>query len=209
MNSFKTLLCDTHRLGAANERRPFVLRKPLARPVVSKSFSFDSQGQTRFFGAQAVPGLRFVSLSYASKAASTTLPGTPWAPAKLLRTPEGPKGWDGKAAGRRLTDVSQARERRQHALWGPLGRVCSCQSKLAMRKKNFLCYNGNAVCQLQNQKHREDIQTGLNDSNSLSHTKWNCKYHIVFAPKYRRKVWTVSIMRLQTFLPLLPRIFKI
>ena len=26
------------------------------------------------------------------------------------------------------------------------------------------------------------------DSNSLSHTKWNCKYHIVFAPKFRRKV---------------------
>ena len=24
------------------------------------------------------------------------------------------------------------------------------------------------------------------DVNSLSHTKWNCKYHIVFAPKYRR-----------------------
>ena len=27
------------------------------------------------------------------------------------------------------------------------------------------------------------------DSNSLAHTKWNCKYHIVFAPKYRRKVF--------------------
>ena len=27
------------------------------------------------------------------------------------------------------------------------------------------------------------------DINSLSHTKWNCKYHIVFAPKYRRKVF--------------------
>ena len=26
------------------------------------------------------------------------------------------------------------------------------------------------------------------DKNSLAHTKWNCKYHIVFAPKYRRKV---------------------
>ena len=26
------------------------------------------------------------------------------------------------------------------------------------------------------------------DVNSLSHTRWNCKYHIVFAPKYRRKV---------------------
>ena len=24
--------------------------------------------------------------------------------------------------------------------------------------------------------------------NSLSHTKWECKYHIVFAPKYRRKL---------------------
>ena len=28
-----------------------------------------------------------------------------------------------------------------------------------------------------------------NDNKSLSHTKWNCKYHIVFAPKYRRKVF--------------------
>lgn len=40
-----------------------------------------------------------------------------------------------------------------------------------------------------NKKHREDIQMGLNDSNSLSHMKWNCKYHIVFVPKYRRKVF--------------------
>ena len=28
-----------------------------------------------------------------------------------------------------------------------------------------------------------------NDIHSLSHTKWECKYHIVFAPKYRRKVF--------------------
>ena len=26
-----------------------------------------------------------------------------------------------------------------------------------------------------------------NDDSSLSHTRWNCKYHIVFIPKYRRK----------------------
>lgn len=26
------------------------------------------------------------------------------------------------------------------------------------------------------------------DTNSLAHTTWNCKYHIVFAPKYRRQV---------------------
>ena len=27
----------------------------------------------------------------------------------------------------------------------------------------------------------------MTDTNSLTHSKWNCKYHIVFAPKYRRK----------------------
>ena len=25
------------------------------------------------------------------------------------------------------------------------------------------------------------------DKNSLAHTRWNCKYHIVFSPKYRRR----------------------
>ena len=28
----------------------------------------------------------------------------------------------------------------------------------------------------------------MTDTNSLAHSKWNCKYHIVFAPKYRRQV---------------------
>ena len=28
----------------------------------------------------------------------------------------------------------------------------------------------------------------MNDVQSLSHSKWRCKYHIVFAPKYRRQV---------------------
>ena len=44
-----------------------------------------------------------------------------------------------------------------------------------------------AVCQLQQGYQKEVIQ--VNDTHSLSHTKWNCKYHIVFAPKYRRKVF--------------------
>ena len=26
------------------------------------------------------------------------------------------------------------------------------------------------------------------DTDSLAHTQWNCKYHIVFAPKYRRRI---------------------
>ena len=29
----------------------------------------------------------------------------------------------------------------------------------------------------------------INDIKSLAHTQWNCKYHVVFAPKYRRKVF--------------------
>ena len=28
----------------------------------------------------------------------------------------------------------------------------------------------------------------VNQTDSLAHTKWMCKYHIVFSPKYRRKV---------------------
>lgn len=27
-----------------------------------------------------------------------------------------------------------------------------------------------------------------NKANSLVHTKWLCKYHIVFTPKYKRKI---------------------
>ena len=41
---------------------------------------------------------------------------------------------------------------------------------------------------LQQQNTRRCSQ--LKDNNlSLSHTVWNCKYHVVFAPKYRRKVF--------------------
>ena len=29
----------------------------------------------------------------------------------------------------------------------------------------------------------------MDDNHTLSHTTWNCKYHIVFAPKYRRRIF--------------------
>lgn len=48
-------------------------------------------------------------------------------------------------------------------------------------------YNISAVWQL-HKKQKEVIKMS-NDNNSLAHTKWNCKYHIVFAPKYRRKIF--------------------
>ena len=34
---------------------------------------------------------------------------------------------------------------------------------------------------------RNQVQMKL-DVSSLAHTKWECKYHIVFAPEYRRQV---------------------
>ena len=40
------------------------------------------------------------------------------------------------------------------------------------------------VCQPQRKQRRIFI---MSDIKSLAHSKWNCKYHIVFAPKYRRK----------------------
>lgn len=30
------------------------------------------------------------------------------------------------------------------------------------------------------------------DIKSLANAKWNCKYHVVFAPKYRRKVFIMK-----------------
>lgn len=35
---------------------------------------------------------------------------------------------------------------------------------------------------------RKEGDLMANKTNSLAHTKWMCKYHIVFSPKYRRKV---------------------
>ncbi len=28
----------------------------------------------------------------------------------------------------------------------------------------------------------------MKNENSIAHTKWECKYHIVFIPKYRKKI---------------------
>jgi REP-associated tyrosine transposase len=33
------------------------------------------------------------------------------------------------------------------------------------------------------------------DSETLSHTKWDCKYHVVFIPKYRRKALYHALRR--------------
>ena len=43
------------------------------------------------------------------------------------------------------------------------------------------------VCQPIIKTSKEDQVVKL-DTDSLAHTQWNCKYHIVFAPKYRRQI---------------------
>jgi hypothetical protein len=35
----------------------------------------------------------------------------------------------------------------------------------------------------------------MNEYESLNHTKWECKYHVVFIPKYRRKVLYGSLRK--------------
>ena len=53
-----------------------------------------------------------------------------------------------------------------------------------MCNDKLLCYNTDGLPTTL--KTKEVVR--MNNNNSLSHTTWNCKYHIVFAPKYRRKV---------------------
>ena len=53
------------------------------------------------------------------------------------------------------------------------------------KNKTFLCYNGNV--QLPKSRKEGFMPRKNDDTSSLSHTKWNCQYHIVFTPKYRRK----------------------
>lgn len=36
----------------------------------------------------------------------------------------------------------------------------------------------------------------VTDVNSLTHSKWRCQYHVVFAPKYRRQIIYGKIKRI-------------
>ncbi|WP_343105079.1 transposase, partial [Escherichia coli] len=45
-----------------------------------------------------------------------------------------------------------------------------------------------AVWQLQ-ESNKKSKGVPMGNEKSLAHTRWNCKYHIVFAPKYRRQVF--------------------
>ena len=63
----------------------------------------------------------------------------------------------------------------------PAMQVCP-QIALASSKTSFAIISVGSPTAL---KSKGGIQM---DKNSLAHTQWECKYHIVFAPKFRRKV---------------------
>ena len=61
--------------------------------------------------------------------------------------------------------------------------LCGCA--VYVIQKNHL----SAIMRLFKPKHNgRKVILMANKANSLSHTKWICKYHIVFTPKYRRKI---------------------
>ena len=62
---------------------------------------------------------------------------------------------------------------------------------MSLENQTPIVYNGKYDQPVSKKTQSEDIKMTetFNTTNSLAHTKWNCKYHIVFAPKYRRKVF--------------------
>ena len=61
--------------------------------------------------------------------------------------------------------------------------VCSQRALASSKKNSSAIISAGSPTALINSK--GGIQM---DKNSLAHTTWECKYHIVFAPKFRRKV---------------------
>ena len=62
--------------------------------------------------------------------------------------------------------------------------TCYAGGEKLLYKKSPFRYN--RVVQALLQERKGDFMA--NKNNDLAHTKWMCKYHIVFTPKYRRKV---------------------
>lgn len=62
--------------------------------------------------------------------------------------------------------------------------LCGCATKVKQQKNSPRWYN--KVVQVLEYNERRILMA--NSTNSLAHTKWLCKYHIVMVPKYRRKI---------------------
>jgi putative transposase len=59
--------------------------------------------------------------------------------------------------------------------------------KLLLQEENLQCYYGCGYQPHLVTKEDSNMSNKDNDISSLSHSKWRCHYHVVFAPKYRRQ----------------------
>ena len=75
--------------------------------------------------------------------------------------------------------VSQQRNGNVRNINHPL---CGCAT-FVIQKSPF---RYNRVVQATIKERKDDFMA--KQTNSLAHTKWMCKYHIIFNPKYRRKI---------------------
>ena len=75
--------------------------------------------------------------------------------------------------------VENARDEACETINHPL---CGCATEVIPKQSPF---RYNVGCSSLKHGRKGDLMA--NQSNSLAHTKWMCKYHIVFTPKYRRK----------------------
>ena len=68
-------------------------------------------------------------------------------------------------------------------------RPCRWSEKALVMSKTKTPLEGRITCGLATARDTKRRTFRMNDNKSLAHTTWNCKYHIVFAPKYRRKIF--------------------
>ncbi len=73
-----------------------------------------------------------------------------------------------------------------------LGVQYSFSDELKSKTPSIIIFVATAKKQQYNRRRTFMKNIQINDIKSLAHTTWNCKYHIVFAPKYRRKVFYKS-----------------
>ena len=63
--------------------------------------------------------------------------------------------------------------------------LCTWSKKNVIQRNHLSDYNGSCSGYPERRKGDKNM---AKKANSPAHTKWMCKYHIVFTPKYRRKV---------------------
>ena len=71
--------------------------------------------------------------------------------------------------------------------------LCMCEKKLIeMQEKKESPFD--RIRKADNRTNKTKGDNLSSSENSLAHTRWNCKYHVVFIPKYQHKnnIWEIT-----------------